>query len=51
MINWCNSTSIDPNAELDRACSREHLRFQGLLFDDNGTLRMDCGQVNDGVAQ
>jgi hypothetical protein len=27
------------------------LRFNGLLFNDNGTLRMDCGQVNDGVAE
>ena len=27
------------------------LRFYGLLFDDNGTLRMDCVQVNDGVAE
>jgi len=26
------------------------LRFNGLVFNDNGTLRMDCGQVNDGVA-
>lgn len=26
------------------------LRFYGLVFDDNGTLRMDCAQVNDGVA-
>lgn len=26
-------------------------RFNGLLFNDNGTLRMDCGQVNDGVAE
>lgn len=25
------------------------LRFNGLIFNDNGTLRMDCGQVNDGV--
>lgn len=25
------------------------LRFYGLVFDDNGTLRMDCAQVNDGV--
>jgi Domain of unknown function (DUF5666) len=25
------------------------LRFYGLLFNDNGTLRMDCAQVNDGV--
>jgi hypothetical protein len=27
------------------------LRFNGLLFNDHGTLRMDCSQVNDGVAQ
>jgi len=26
-------------------------RFRGLLFDDNGTLRMDCSQINDGVAE
>ncbi len=26
------------------------VRFDGMLFNDNGTLRMDCGQVNDGVA-
>jgi hypothetical protein len=26
------------------------VRFNGMLFNDNGTLRMDCGQVNDGVA-
>ena len=25
------------------------LLFYGLVFNDNGTLRMDCGQVNDGV--
>lgn len=24
-------------------------RFHGLMFDDSGTLRMDCIQVNDGV--
>jgi hypothetical protein len=27
------------------------LRFNGLLFNDSGTLRMDCGQVNDGVTE
>jgi hypothetical protein len=27
------------------------LRFYGLVFNDNGTLRMDCGQISDGVAQ
>jgi Domain of unknown function (DUF5666) len=26
-------------------------RFNGLVFNDNGTLRMDCRQVNDGVLQ
>ena len=26
------------------------LRFYGIVFNDNGTLRMDCAQVNDGVA-
>jgi hypothetical protein len=26
------------------------LRFYGLVFNDNGTLRMDCAQINDGVA-
>jgi hypothetical protein len=25
------------------------LRFYGLVFNDNGTLRMDCSQVGDGV--
>ncbi len=25
-------------------------RFYGLVFNDNGTLRMDCAEVNDGVA-
>ncbi len=24
-------------------------RFYGLVFNDNGTLRMACAQVNDGV--
>ena len=26
------------------------LHFYGLVFNDNGTLRMDCTQVNDGAA-
>ncbi len=26
------------------------LRFYGLVFNDSGTLRMDCAQVSDGVA-
>jgi hypothetical protein len=27
------------------------LRFRGLVFDDNGTLRMDCGAIYDGVPE
>ncbi len=27
------------------------MRFYGLVFNDNGTLRMDCAQVSDGVTQ
>lgn len=27
------------------------VRFRGVLFNDNGTLRMDCQQINDGVAE
>ena len=27
------------------------LRFNGVVFNDNGTLRMDCIQVNSGVAE
>ena len=26
-------------------------RFSGLIFDDNGALRMDCSQINDGVPE
>jgi len=25
--------------------------FYGLVFNDNGTLRMDCAQIMDGVAE
>jgi len=25
--------------------------LNGLSFNDNETLRMDCGQINDGVAE
>ncbi len=27
------------------------VRFYGLVFNDNGTLRMDCAEVNDGVVE
>jgi len=26
------------------------LRFYGLVFNDQGVLRMDCAQINDGIA-
>jgi hypothetical protein len=26
-------------------------RFYGLVFNDNGTLRMDCAQINNGVTE
>jgi hypothetical protein len=26
-------------------------RFYGLVFNDNGALRMDCAQINDGVTE
>ncbi len=27
------------------------VRFYGLVFNDNGALRMDCSQINDGVEE
>ena len=27
------------------------LRFRGVVFDDNGTLRMDCNLIRDGVPE
>jgi len=27
------------------------VRFYGLIFNDNGALRMDCAQILDGVSQ
>lgn len=27
------------------------VRFYGLVFNDNGTLRMDCAQISDGVPE
>jgi hypothetical protein len=27
------------------------LRFNGVLFNNIGTLRLDCGEVNDGTAE
>jgi len=42
-----------PDARTARALTRSVslLRFNGLVFNDNGTLRMDCAQIDDGVAE
>jgi hypothetical protein len=43
---------VDSNTQLlntQALAAGNTLRFYGLVFNDNGTLRMDCGQVNDGV--
>ena len=45
---------VDTNAErLDSGSAGvgSVLRFRGGLFNDHGTLRMDCVQVSDGVAE
>jgi hypothetical protein len=44
---------VDSNTQLlntQALAEGSTLRFYGLVFNDNGTLRMDCVQVNDGVA-
>ncbi len=44
---------VDSNTQLlntQPLAAGSTLRFYGLVFNDNGTLRMDCAQVNDGVA-
>jgi hypothetical protein len=40
LLQILNTQTLAPNSTL---------RFYGLVFNDNGTLRMDCAQVNDGV--
>jgi hypothetical protein len=45
---------VDSNTEMlnsDTIVVGNVLRVNGLVFNDNGTLRMDCAQVNDGVAE
>jgi hypothetical protein len=45
---------VDSNTQLlnaQRLAAGSTLRFYGLVFNDNGTLRMDCAQVNDGVPE
>jgi hypothetical protein len=43
----------DSNTQMLNTASRAAgsvLRFNGLVFNDNGTLKMDCAEVLDGVA-
>jgi hypothetical protein len=45
---------VDSNTQLlnsDSLAVGSLLRFNGLVFNDNGILRMDCDQINDGVAE
>ncbi len=45
---------VDSNARLLNSsplAAGSVVRFNGLVFNDNGTLRMDCAQVSDGVAE
>jgi hypothetical protein len=45
---------VDSNAQLlntQPVAAGGAFRFYGLVFDDSGTLRMDCVQVSDGVTQ
>jgi hypothetical protein len=42
------SARLQNNTPLDTG---NVLRFSGLLFNDHGALKMDCAQVNDGVAE
>jgi hypothetical protein len=44
----------DSNTRMQNATALESgnvLRFYGLLFNDHGTLKLDCAQVNDGVTE
>jgi hypothetical protein len=43
---------VDSNTQelnMQTLASGNTFRFYGLVFNDNGTLRMDCAQINDGV--
>jgi len=45
---------VDSNTQLlnsDPVAVGSLLRFNGLVFNDNGTLRMDCAQISDGVTE
>ena len=40
-----------PQFDFEEDRNRNVVRFYGLVFNDNGTLRMDCAQAMDGVAE
>jgi hypothetical protein len=45
---------VDSNTQMlnkSSAAAGSIFRFYGLVFNDNGTLRMDCVQINDGVTE
>jgi hypothetical protein len=46
---------VDSNTQMQNSTmplqAGNMMRFYGLLFNDHGTLKMDCAQVNDGVAE
>jgi hypothetical protein len=45
---------VDSNTRMQNATALESgsvMRFYGLLFNDHGTLKLDCAQVNDGVTE
>ena len=45
---------VDSNTQLlntKQLAAGTVFRFNGLLFNDSGTLRLDCAQVNDGVPE
>jgi hypothetical protein len=49
VVVYADSSTQMLNSE--SAAAGSVLRFYGLVFDDNGTLRMVCAQINDGVAE
>jgi hypothetical protein len=45
---------VDSNTRMQNATALESgnvMRFYGLLFNDHGTLKLDCAEVNDGVTE
>jgi len=48
MVYADNATSL---ADVTEPAADSTYRFHGLVFNDNGTLRMDCDEIAAGVAQ